>query len=330
MPRRIDSVKEQVVNIKRKLKSVLPTGMQEAYDYARLRRIMRKRMNMTVEEKAKQITEQYEVHMGRTCDLENPCRFTEKIQWTKAYHSTPQYGRLADKYLVRQYVAERVGEKYLTKLLGIWEHPDEINFDVLPDAFALKATHGSGWNIVVKEKATLDERLARRKLARWLKIDFGLANSLESHYTYCEPRIIAEEYMEEIAGGLYDYKIHCFGGKPCFIQCIGDRDLAAHTGYQRHLDLEWKNLGWTFEDYPQFPYELSRPGCLEEMLEVASALSKGLAYVRVDLYDLGDRVLFGEMTLTPGSGFYPYRGTWTEDRDSELGALFELPDKVCL
>lgn len=316
------------MRLKQRVKAMLPEGVREAKHYAKQRALMRRRANMAEEEITQEITGLYDSTMGRLCDLSNPHRFTEKIQWIKAFHSTPEYGRLADKYLVREYVAERVGEKHLVGLINVWDDADSIDFRSLPSAFAMKATHGSGWNVVVPSRDGFDERHARQRLRRWLSLDYGLTGTYERHYSHCVPRIIAEEYMEEFGGGLYDYKIHCFGGKPMFIQCIGDRDFVRHTGCQRHFDLHWNDLGWTFEDYPQFPYDVPAPEKLDEMIGMASALSAGLPYVRVDLYNLGDRVLFGEMTLTPASGLYPYQGTWTVERDIELGGMFVLPGRI--
>ena len=131
--------------------------------------------------------------------------------------------------------------------------------------------------------------------------------------------------MEELGGNLYDYKIHCFNGKPKFIQCIGDRDLAAHTAYQTFFDFEWNDIGWTFEDYPHFPYQVDRPKNLERMYEIACILSEDFPYVRVDLYNLSGRILFGEMTFVPLSGAYIYKKTFTHEKDLELGNMIDLP-----
>lgn len=131
--------------------------------------------------------------------------------------------------------------------------------------------------------------------------------------------------MRELDHSLYDYKIHCFNGRPAFIQCIGDRDLARHAGCQNNFDMEWNKLDWTFEDYPEFPYEVPKPQRLDKMIAYAEKLSAGFAYVRVDLYEIDNRVYFGEMTFTPASGLYPYRGTWTRELDERLGGWLRLP-----
>ncbi len=254
--------------------------------------------------------------------LDHPRLFTEKIQWMKLYDSTYEKTRLADKYLVREWIKETIGERYLVPLLGVWDRFEDIEFDKLPENYVLKCNHGSGMNLVVKNN--LDKEKAKESFDKWMNINYAFCAGLEMHYADMPRKIIAEKYIEEMDGSLYDYKIHCFGGEPKFIQCIGDRDLKKHTGYQMNYDTEWHELDWTFEDYPRFPYEVEKPVCLEEMLDVAKKLSAGFSYVRVDLYEIKGKVLFGEMTFTPASGNYRYRGSFTRDVDMRLGEMIEL------
>ena len=133
----------------------------------------------------------------RPCHVEEPRTMTEKIHWLKLYDSTPVKGRLADKFLVRQWVADTVGERYLVPLLGVWDSPDEIDFESLPDSFVLKATHGSGWNILVPDKRTLDVEEARQRLRDWLGLRQAMKGGFELHYEYCEPRIVCEPFLRE-------------------------------------------------------------------------------------------------------------------------------------
>ena len=266
----------------------------------------------------------YKRIMGRALNLDDPQRFTEKIQWMKLYDSTPEKTRLADKYLVREWVSEKIGEEYLVPLLGVWDSFDEIDFDSLPDEFVLKCNHGSGVNLVVEEKSKLDRGKAKARFDQWMKKDHAFINGLELHYSPIPRKIIAEKYIEEMSGPLYDYKIHCFEGNPTFIQCIGDRDLVHHTAYQNNYDLQWDELDWMFETFPRFPYQPGKPSRLKEMIEISGVLSEGFHYVRVDLYEISGKVLFGEMTFTPASGYYPYFGTFTEDIDRKLGDLIRL------
>ena len=148
---------------------------------------------------------------GEELNLENPQTFNEKIQWLKLYDSTPLKTKLADKYLVRDWVKEKIGEEYLIPLLGVWENFDDIDFDKLPDKFVLKANHGSAWNIIVTDKNSFDKKSAKQKFDKWLHTDYSI-KSFELHYKNIKPLIIAEEYIEADDGDLKDYK---FNFSPC-------------------------------------------------------------------------------------------------------------------
>lgn len=163
----------------------------------------------------------YDIHDWKRLDLENPKTYNEKMQWLKLYDSIPMKTRLADKYLVREWVIEKIGEEYLVTLLGVWDNFDEIDFDKLPDKFALKANHGCDWNIIVTDKSKFDKEDARRKFKSWLGINFAFRNGLELHYLNIPPKIIAEEYLEDI--NLYDYKFMCFNGEVKFLWVVSDR-----------------------------------------------------------------------------------------------------------
>jgi hypothetical protein len=269
----------------------------------------------------------YSLYMRRKLDLNNVNTFTEKIQWLKIYDNTDIKMKLADKIAVTEWVKDKIGEKYLVPKLGKWNNFDEINFEQLPNRFCLKMNHGSSMNYLVEDKNKMCKKEAQRNFYWWLKRPFW-ALSFEPQYRYMPRIILAEKYIEELDGNLYDYKIHCFNGTPKFIQCIGDRNLKKHTGYQKNYDIEWNELEWTFEDYPKFTYCIPKPSKLTEMLDIATTLSSGFIYVRVDLYEIDDKVIFGEMTFTPASGIYPYRGSWTAIKDKELGDLMVLPDKI--
>lgn len=274
----------------------------------------------------REIAELYKKKIGYSLDIDTPTAFTEKIQWLKIYDCTAVKTRLSDKLLVREWIKEKTPELRHIPLIEVWKRPEEIDFDALPESFCLKMNHGSGMNYVVKDKSTEDAQAVKRLFASWFCYPFHIT-SLELHYRDIPRRILAEKYMEEVNGGLYDYKIHCFNGKPTFIQCIGDRNLKDHSGYQMNFDTNWSKMDWTFEDYPVFPYMVPKPECLSEMLSIAKRLSERFSYVRVDLYEISGEVYFGEMTFTPASGIYPYKGTWTREKDLELGKCLQLPDK---
>lgn len=230
---------------------------------------------------------------------------------------------LTDKYTVKKWVANTIGEKYVVPLLDVWDDYRQIIYDDLPESFVLKLNHGCAMNEVVKNKKDFNIEYCNYNLNWWSKNPYW-AESVEPQYRNIPRKIIAEQYIEELDGSLYDYKIHCFHGEPKFIQCIGDRDITKHTGFQKHYDLKWNSLDWTFADYPDFPYAVLKPKCLDEMIEISKILSCDFTYVRVDLYEIAGQVYFGEMTFTPSSGIYQYRSKWNEEIDYKLGQMIRI------
>lgn len=186
------------MSIKAVVKKVIPAFVRKVHwgvKYSRQKRL-------TPTKYPAELARWFKKATGEELDLENPQTFNQKIQWMKLYDSTPEKGRLADKYLVREYVAKRIGEQYLVPLLGVWDDPDDIDFDALPDRFVLKCTHGCGWNIIVSDKSKLDVRATRKKLKKWLTTDWAYVGGLELHYHYCEPRVIAERFLENGGGAI--------------------------------------------------------------------------------------------------------------------------------
>ncbi len=274
-----------------------------------------------------EVKAKYRMVMGRNADIDKPERFTEKIQWMKLYDKNNLKIRLADKHAVKVWAAEKIGAEHIIPSYGVWESFDQIDFSLMPKQFVLKCSHGSGMNIVIKNKKILNNPRTMKKirylLEAWMAKNYSYTG-MEMHYSDIPRKIIAEKYIEEFDGSLYDYKIHCFDGRPEFIQVIGERDLTGHTGKQKNFDFDWKDLGWTFADYPDFSKDIPRPDCLEELKQKAQIMSDGFAYVRVDFYVIKNKVLFGEMTFTPAGGFYPYKDRWTKDMDIRLGQM--IPD----
>jgi hypothetical protein len=255
---------------------------------------------------------------GLELDLENPRTFSEKIQWLKLYDSTQQKADLSDKYLVREWVKEKIGEKYLVELYGVWDDPDDIDFDSLPESFVLKTNHSSSWNIIVKDKSSLNIKKTRRTLKRWLSLDYSFCCGLQLHYSLIKRRVIAERYLEN-KDGLDDYKFLCFNGKPYYIWKDVGRFGKQH--YRTFYDLDWKLQDFRYQ-YPSLDESDNPPQCLSEMTELARILCQGFPHVRVDFYEVDGRVYFGEMTFTCCSGidrFYP------PQMDEVMGSYFELP-----
>lgn len=256
-------------------------------------------------------------------NLDNPETYDQKIQWLKVYDSTPLKTRLTDKYLVRDWVKGKIGEKYLTKLLGVWDNFDDIDFDALPDKFVLKANHGCGFNFIVPDKSKMDKSDARYKFRTWLKINYAYRWGMEPQYRDIEPKIIAEEYLENDNRDLYDYKIWCFGGEPKYIQFLSERNKGGLK--MAFYDTEWNLMPFVY-DHPRLDRIAEKPDNLDEMLDIAKTLSKDFCHVRVDLYRLNDGTIkFGEMTFTSCSGTCHWD---PPEYNKILGDLITLPEKT--
>lgn len=252
-------------------------------------------------------------------DMDKPKTFNEKIQWLKLYDSTALKTHLADKYLVREWVKEKIGEQYLIPLLGVWDKFDEINFDLLPDRFVLKANHGSGYNIIVDNKKTMDFSVAKEKFNRWINTNFAFVFGFELHYKDIPPKIIAEKYMAAENGKMFDYRFYCFDGQPYSIW------VDVGSGTKEHKR-DIYDLNWTRKpirvNYPNLDKPQPMPKRFEEMKNLAMMLSQGFPIVRVDFYEINEQIYFGEITFTPQSG----TGKWDPPEINFVyGSLIKLP-----
>lgn len=254
---------------------------------------------------------------GYKLNLKNPTTYNEKLQWIKLYYRNPLLTKLVDKYTVREYVGERAPE-ILTKLFWEGFNVKEIPWETLPDQFVIKVTHGSGFNIICKDKSTLDRALCEKQINKWLRTKF-LRCYGEWFYGVEKPRIIIEEYLDNGTGKEpEDYKIFCFDGKPHFIMVDTDRFI----GHKRNVyDTEWNFREGTMLDFPN-DNPMSKPEKFAELLQYAEFLSKGFPHVRVDLYAVNEKIYFGELTFTNGSGFDKIT---PKEFDLEMGRLINLP-----
>jgi len=264
----------------------------------------------------------YKTMLGSWPDLKNPKTFNEKLQWIKLYDRRPEYTKMVDKYAVKEYIAEKIGEQYLIPTLGVWDKFEEIDFEKLPEQFVLKCTHNSGGLVICKDKSRLDIEAARRKINASLKENY-FWHSREWPYKNVVPRIIAEAYMENPDGSeINDYKIQCFHGVVDNILVCVER--YTKTGVKYHyFDREWNYLPYC--PYPGITKDnvnVKRPGKLDEMLEIAEKLSEGIPQLRVDLYEIGGKIYFGELTFFSGSGF---DRTITKEADRIMGEQLVLP-----
>lgn len=242
----------------------------------------------------------YRQTFGRWPNLLRPKTFNEWINHKKLFDRNPLLTLLADKYQVREYVRERVGEEILTRLYLVTEDPEEIDFARLPDRFVIKTTHGSTWNILVPNKQEVDERAVKDQCAEWLRQNYYTMGR-EWAYKNIKPRIIVEEFLGDESGEApCDFKFFCFGGVVKFIQVDADR----FRGHKRDLyDTSWNRLNVRTCSYRNLDKALPKPEKLDEMMFIAQRLADGLDFVRVDLYDINGRIYFGEMTNYPDNGF---------------------------
>lgn len=260
----------------------------------------------------------YRLHTGCRLNLGNPVTFNEKLQWLKLRYRPPELVRLVDKYQVRSYVAERVGSEILIPTVGVFDSVDDIDIGKLPDAFVLKPTHGSGWVIPCKDKNSLQWADVRARLNTWMRRNYYY-HAREWAYRYVRPRILCEHLLSDERGEVpADYKIFCFGGEPKFIQV----DLGRFSDHRRnYYDPSWTPIGVEVL-YPRSETEVPRPAALDEMLRLASKLEEPFPFCRVDLYSVGSRIYFGELTFIPDNGVAPIR---PQEFDREWGELITLP-----
>ena len=261
----------------------------------------------------------YRAAMGKKLNLENPQTFNEKLQWLKLYNRKPEYTRMVDKYGVREYIKEKIGEEYLIPLLGVWDKFSDIDFDKLPDKFVLKATHDSGNIVICKKKADFNIKAAEKKLNKALKTKF-FYRSREWPYKNVKPRIIAEEFMiDERDGELRDYKFFCTNGRVDNVMVCAERE-SGDTKYY-FFDKDWNLLKYNKRALSRPNHGLEAPKKLAEMFEIASKLSEGLPFLRVDLYHCNGKIYFGELTFYPASGF---DSNLQPETDKYFGSLIDL------
>lgn len=267
----------------------------------------------------KALKDWYQEIKGVPLNLDNPQTYNEKIQWIKLYGITPHITRLTDKYLVREWVKEQIGEAYLVPLLGVWNSFDEIDINALPKRFALKCNHGCDWNAIVRDKDAWDAKAAKKNFDKWIKMNFAFRGGLQLQYKDIVPKIIAEEYLENADGDLYDYKFWCFNGKVEFVMFLSER---AKELRMNNYDRNWNLLPFTY-DHPNTDKPVAKPEKLEEMIVLAEKLAAGFPHVRVDFYQLNDGTIkFGEMTFTSCNG----RAGWSDETvNRRLGELIPIP-----
>lgn len=312
-------------------KERLPDGQRHIYLFgkkiisykkrpSKFRTLFDKRFDGLTDKQVKYCIEhQFKRRFGYLPNLDDPKTFNEKLQWLKLYHRNPLMTVCADKVAVRDFVAERIGSEYLIPCLGVWDNPDDIDFDKLPDKFVLKVNWGSGQNIIVKDKSKLDLEEAKKKLAHWMQPQ-------KNHYYYAfewsykdiKPKIIAEKYMEELNENLIDWKIFCNYGKPIFL----------FLGIDRFKDLRFNFYDTNFnqlpfkQHYKNSDKKIEKPECFDKLLELAEKLTKDFIHARADFYVVNNKIYFGEITFFHFAGLHRFD---PPEWDRKLGDLLVLP-----
>lgn len=268
----------------------------------------------------------YFAKLKKICNLKEPKTFNEKLQWLKLYNRRSEYTVLVDKYRVRDYIKDNIGEEYLIPLLGVWDDPDEIDFDKLPEKFVLKCNHNSGLGICIcKNNKKLDIEKTKHELKKGLAEDYYMTGR-EWPYKNVPRKIIAEQYMEDKNGELNDYKFFCFDGEVDCVMIVTDR--AKGDAHYYYMSKDWTILpyGRLTRSLPK-DFTLPKPEHLEEMFDIAHRLSQGFPHVRIDLYNVDGHIYFGEYTLYHQGGF---EEGFDEASDLHLGSLIKLPPKTSI
>ncbi|WP_018757574.1 ATP-grasp fold amidoligase family protein [Paenibacillus terrigena] len=260
----------------------------------------------------------YKETMGTRLDLVNPKDFNEKLQWLKLYWQHPLVAKCADKYTVREYIEECGYSEILNELYGVYDQSQDVDFGALPNQFAIKCTHGCGFNIICSDLSAVNTEEMREKLDGWMKTRYSLV-AAEVQYDKMKPRIICEKYLGDAAGNTpADFKVYCFHGKAVFILACTDRN----TGVKFSLyDKNWE----------LFPYRkwnssknIDKPITLDQMLRVSEALSQPFPFVRIDYYEYEGQLILGEMSFTPTGCL---DSQLEEETSLYMGNLITLPGK---
>lgn len=288
-----------------------------------------------LEKMRKQVERYYFRRELKYLDLDNPRTYNEKIQWSKLYDSTPIKTKLADKYLVREWVKKKIGEQYLIPLLGVYDCFDQIDFGKLPEKFVLKCNHGCKYMLFVNSQhpldiqtfkhESLDMKKAKAYMDNWMKTGYENMVSCELQYCNIPRKIIAETFIDNNGYDIPDYKFMCFNGKVEVVFVVSGKMAGDRITHFSLYDKNWnKACGGVCRDDKEGI--VPKPDKLDEMINIAEKLSSGFPHVRVDLYQLDTgQIYFGEMTFTSASGFFHH---WNDDSfDRYFGDKFQLPEK---
>lgn len=267
----------------------------------------------------------FKTKMGYDLNLELPLTFNEKLQWLKLFDHNPIYTKMVDKVGAKEYVANIIGEEYIIPTIGVWDRPEDIDWDKLPNQFVLKVTHDSGGLIICKNKANLDKKAAIKKLNKSLNYDYYNLHR-EWPYKNVPRKIIVEKYMQDNSSDvLKDYKFYCFNGEPLFLYV--SETMPNYQGRRlSFITMDWEVAPFGCPDYKQLNKIPERPNNFDELKEISRKLAEGHPFIRVDLYSINGKIYFGELTFYPFAGMMRFE---PREYDKIIGELLILPpDKM--
>lgn len=267
------------------------------------------------------LTIQYRCFCGKFINWKNPKTFNEKLQWLKVYNRKPEYTMMVDKVKVKDYVAQKIGEQYVIPTLGVWDKPEDIDFDALPNQFVLKCNHDSGSICICRDKKTFDKSKAVSKLKAAMKRDMYW-DGREWPYKNVEKKVFAEKYMVDESGiELKDYKFFCFGGVPTYCQVISDRNTDEKIDF---FDMQWGRLVGLVglnDSVQNSEQDIPCPDSFSEMKLLAAKLANKLPFSRIDFYEINHRPYFGEITFFPADALGSFRPVDWNDRMGDMITL---------
>jgi len=268
----------------------------------------------------------FKARLGRELNLENPTRLSDKLQWLKIYNRKPEYTSMVDKYEVKKFVADRIGEEYVIPALAVWDKAEDVDITDLPEQFVLKCTHDSGGFVICKDKSTFDLEAAKAKLGARFDRNYFWGDR-EWPYKNVKPRIIAEPFIESLGKeDSVEYKITCFDGKVGFVTvCKGPAHQELWKRTNDHYDRDFKTMPW-YAFYKNSEDILTeKPEFWDTLIELSETLSEGVPYLRCDYYVHEGKIYFGELTFFTWGGFLVFT---PDEWDEKLGDMLKLPEKT--
>ncbi|MGL6247921.1 MAG: ATP-grasp fold amidoligase family protein [Culicoidibacterales bacterium] len=250
-------------------------------------------------------------------NLINPKKFNDKIASLKMTNWLEDKGLFVDKYKVRTYIADKIGQEYLPDLYNFYKSSEQFNLEELPKSFVLKLNNGSGCNLIVKDKTKIDEQKTKKTIDQWLDTNY-YKQGREKQYKNIEQIVICEEYLEDNSGNLRDYKFWVFNGQVKFIEVYTGRKTESAT--QSFYDLDWKKLDFSYT-FGENNVSEEKPEKLSEMAALAEALGKDFPFVRADFYYTNNKIYFGELTFTPNNGLVKFK---PKEKELEIGSWLDL------